>query len=879
MTDGRRTLYLVDGSGYIFRAFFALPRLNNSRGLPTNATYGFIRMLLKLLKEARPSHIAVVFDSARRTFRDELFESYKANRVDTPSDLLQQIPYIYRAVDQFRIPRLVLDGYEADDVIGTLAVRAAGDNFNVVIVTGDKDFMQLVSPNITLWDTMFGKRTGLREVRDRFGVEPRALVDVMALMGDSIDNIKGVPGVGEKTASVLMQNYRSLERLFAGLDKLEQTKIRGAKKLAGVLAAHQTDVELARKLVRVDTDVALDFQPSELAWPGIDEGGVAELLRELEFDSLLTELTPSAKELPQASVNDEVRAEGEILPTVLDGLRRASRIALHLAEDRSGAFVLKLKAIEESRVYVLGPEAFAAAAELLSASLPSKGCHDLKRHIGLLRRHRIELHGVDFDSMLAGFLINPGKPEPSIVDLYHEHLAPLGGDTSAGSDPAVIEALRQTLERKLRDDNLDSLFNEIELPVTRVLADMEAAGIGIDGDALKAMSAEFAGQLARLEHECYELAGREFNLNSPVQLREILFTELGLSVKGLKKTKSGYSTDADTLEKLAAVHPMPQKLLEYRAIAKLKSTYSDALPELIESSTGRIHTSFHQALTATGRLSSSDPNLQNIPARSEEGRRIRRAFVPEPGFVLLSADYSQIELRVLAHLSGEPTLIDAFARGEDIHTRTAREILGDSKPLDAEARRLAKVINFGIIYGMGPQRLASELGIPLTEAADYIKRYFERLPAVRSYIEQTLKNARECGYVTTMYCRRRYLPELNGPDGGARAQAERIAINTPIQGSAADLIKCAMVRLHETLAQRRLPARIVLQVHDELLLEVQNAGFDTVRAVVEHDMEDVAKLRVPLRVELKSGPNWGDLQPLGLGSPASLQPERAQALE
>ncbi len=879
MAEERRTLYLVDGSGYIFRAFFALPRLNNSRGLPTNATYGFIRMLLKLLKEARPTHIAVVFDSARKTFRDDLFESYKANRVQTPSDLLQQIPFIYQAVDQFRIPRLVIDGYEADDVIATLAVRATRDGFNAVIVTGDKDFMQLVSPSITLWDTMFGKRTGVREVRERFGVEPRALVDVMALMGDSIDNIKGVPGVGEKTASALIQNYGSIESLFAGLDKLDQTKVRGAKKLAGLLAAHQGEVELARKLVRVDSDVPVDFAPIDLSWPGIDEKGVADLLRELEFDSLLNELTPSAQELPQAEITEEVRGDGDALPATLETLGKASLVAMHFGGDRAGALVLKIKPAEESRVYLLGPESIHAAAGSLAASAPPKACHDLKRHIGLLRRYGVELGGIDFDSMLAGFLINPGKPEPSIVDLYHQHLAPLGGDTAVGSEPAVIEALRQTLKRKLRDDKLESLFNEIELPVARVLADMEAAGIGIDGDALKAMSAEFAGQLSRLEHECYELAGREFNLNSPIQLREILFSHLGLSVKGLKKTKSGYSTDADSLEKLAAVHPMPQKLLEYRAIAKLKSTYSDALPELIEASTGRIHTSFHQALTSTGRLSSSDPNLQNIPTRTEEGRRIRRAFVAAPGFVLLSADYSQIELRVLAHLSGEPTLIDAFARQEDIHTRTAREILGDNRPLDAEARRLAKVINFGIIYGMGPQRLAGELGIPFSQAGNYIQRYFERLPAVRSYVEQTVTNARECGYVTTMYGRRRYLPELNGPDGGARAQAERIAVNTPIQGSAADLIKLAMVRLHTTLAQQRLPARIVLQVHDELLLEVEKASLEVVRKVLCAEMEGAAELRVPLRVELKNGANWGDLQALGGRGSGSLQPEHSEALE
>jgi DNA polymerase-1 len=877
MAEERRTLYLIDGSGYIFRAFFALPRLNNSRGLPTNATYGFIRMLLKLLKEARPTHIAVIFDSALKTFRDELFESYKANRVETPSDLLKQIPYIYRAVDQFRIPRLVIDGYEADDVIGTLAVRAARNGFNVVIVTGDKDFMQLASPNITLWDTMFGKRTSSREVRERFGVEPRSLVDVMALMGDSIDNVKGVPGVGEKTASALIQHYGSLEALFAGLDTLDRAKVRGTKKLASVLAAHQRDVELARKLVRIDIDVALDYKPADLSWPGIDHDGVAELLRELEFDSLLSELTPSARELPQASASEEIATDRETLPSVLDGLARASYVTLHLGADSSGAVVLKLKAAGDPRVYLLQRDDIPAATELLSASSPPKACHDLKRHLRLLQRYGIEPGGVDFDSMLAGFLINPGKPEPTIVELYHEHLAPLGVDTSAGSDPAVVEALRQPLARKLDADELEYLFKEIELPVARVLADMEAAGIGIDSRALKAMSAEFAGQMGRLEHECYELSGREFNLNSPIQLREVLFSHLRLSVKGLKKTKSGYSTDADSLEKLAAVHPLPLKLLEYRAIAKLKSTYSDALPELIDASSGRIHTSFHQAVTATGRLSSTDPNLQNIPTRSEEGRRIRRAFVPASGFILLSADYSQIELRVLAHLSKEPTLIDAFARDEDIHARTAREIIGNNRSMDAEARRLAKVINFGIIYGMGPQRLAGELGIPLSEATDYIRRYFERLPAVRGYVEQTLKNARECGYVTTMYGRRRYLPELNGPDGGARAQAERIAVNSPIQGSAADLMKLAMVRLHANLVQRRLPARILLQVHDELLLEVKDAGLEAVREAVGLEMEHVADMRVPLRVELKVGPNWGDLQPLVDKDRTSLDAPRSPA--
>jgi len=863
MAEERRTLYLVDGSGYIFRAFFALPQLNNSRGLPTNATYGFIRMLIKLLKDARPTHIAVVFDSARKTFRDDLFEDYKANRVETPTDLQVQIPYIHRAVSAFRINSIVIDGYEADDVIGTLAIRGARDKFNVVIVTGDKDFMQLVSSNITLWDTMRDRRTGPREVRDRFGVEPRALIDIMALMGDAIDNVKGVPGVGEKTASALIRHFGSTEALFAGLDRIEETKIRGAKKVAGLVLEHRGEVELARKLVRIETDVPLEVAPEDFVWPGIDDQAVADLLREVEFNTLLAELTPSAKSLPASDSIDEVRVEKAGVGEVVAELSRASYLAVHFDGSEEITDVLKLKGGGQARVYRIAPDSIAGVAELLSSPTPPKVCHDLKRHIGVLRRHGVELNGHRFDTMLAGFLINPGKPEPSLTELYHEHLAPLGGSASAGSEPAVVDALYQALAPKLESLGLKDLFADIEMPVARVLAEMEATGIGIDAKALRAVSAEFGDQLARLERECFELAGHEFNLNSPLQLRDILFGELKLPTKGLKRTKSGFSTDADALEKLAAAHPLPKKLLEYRAIAKLKSTYTDALPGLISPSSGRIHTSFHQALTATGRLSSTEPNLQNIPTRSEEGRRIRRAFVPAAGFRLLSADYSQIELRVLAHLSTDQTLIDAFARDQDIHTRTAVEVLGVSADaVDAEARRLAKVINFGIIYGMGPQRLAGELGIPLSEASDYIKRYFERLPGVRHYIDETLRRARESGYVTTMYGRRRYLPELNGPDGGARAQAERIAVNTPIQGTAADLIKLAMVRLHATIADRRLGARIVLQVHDELLLEVEEEALAMAREAVRRDMEGVAALRAPLKVELKSGPNWAELERL-----------------
>ena len=872
MPETRRTLYLIDGSGYIFRAFFALPQMNTSHGLPTNAVYGFVRMLFKLLKDARPSHVAVVFDSPRKTFRDDLFESYKANRRETPSDLNQQIPYIYRAVDTFGLKRLMSEGFEADDVIGTLAVRAARDGFNTIVVTSDKDFMQLVSPHITLWDTMRDKRVGVREVRERFGVEPRALVDIMALMGDSIDNVKGVPGVGEKTASALIQHYGSLDALLAHPEQVEQAGIRGGKKIAGLIEQHRGDVELARKLVRIDTEVPLDAKPEDFAWSGVNQKNAAEVLRELEFGSLLAELTPTDNALPPPRAAAETRVTADTISDALNVLRIAGTVALDLTmTDGDGAAVetsatakveLRLKGRGDDRVFAIGRELFPALNELFADGQIGISCHDLKLHLEALSTYDIPLDVPVFDTLLAGFLVNPGKPEPSLTELYHQHLAPLGSNSSGEASVQIVERLREALLPQLERDGLAELFNTIEIPVARVLAEMERTGIGVDAAALAQISAEFGSELERLERECHELAGQPFNLNSPLQLRKVLFEDLKLSAKGLKKTKSGFSTDADTLERLAAVHPLPRKLIEYRGLAKLKSTYSDALAALIDPGTGRIHTSFHQVLTATGRLSSANPNLQNIPTRSESGRRIRRAFVATPTTVLLSADYSQIELRVLAHLSGDPTLIEAFAKGEDIHLRTAREVIGGEGKLDSEARRLAKVINFGIIYGMGPQRLAGELSIPLSEASSYIKRYFERLPGVRKYLDETLAKARDCGYVTTMYGRRRYLPELRGPDGGARAQAERIAINTPIQGSAADLIKLAMVRLHAAIGAQKLSAKMLLQVHDELLLEVAKDAFEATRDAVKIAMEGVAVLAVPLVVELKSGQNWAEMTAL-----------------
>ena len=852
----RKQLILVDGAGYIFRAFFALPPMTNSRGMPTHAIFGFIRMLMKLLKDERPTHIGIVFDSPQKTFRDDLFADYKKNRPEMPSDLGVQIPYINRAVEAFRIKSIVRHGFEADDVIGTLALRAAAKQFTVTIITPDKDFMQLVGPHVTLWDTMRDRRIGVREVRERFGVEPPALVDIQALTGDPIDNIKGVPGIGEKTAAALVKKFGGVKEIYANLERLDESGIKGAKRIADLLKEHRAAAELARTLVRIDTDVPLDVEPDDFVWSGLDQNAAVELLRELEFNSILREIAPA--QIGLSGIAPAVATPVGDLSADLEQLKAAELVAFDLTGNEHGSDCLQIFGAGKS--YAVEQGGFASAAQILNAEQPPKACHDLKTQIHALRRHGVELAGVKFDTMLAGFLLNSGKGEPPLDDLYREYCAPLGGPEVPRSRAEMVARVRDAIAPRLEADGLQPLLADIEMPIAPILAAMEAEGVLVDREALKAISAEFAQQLEKLEAECYALAGREFNLNSPLQLRDILFNHLKLPVKGLKKTKSGFSTDADTLEKLADAHPMPRKLLEYRTIAKLKSTYADALFELIDRRTGRIHTTLHQALVPTGRVSSSDPNLQNIPTRSEEGRRIRRAFIPREGCVLLSADYSQIDLRVLAHLSADKTLVDAFNHDEDIHTRTATEILGiEAGKMNPESRRLAKVINFGIIYGMGPQRLAAQLGIGLPAASEYIKKYFERLPGVRQWLDATVHAARESGYVTTMYGRRRYLPELAGGPGMARAQAERIAINTPIQGTAADLIKLAMIRLYGELSRRKLDARMVLQVHDELLLEVQSDAVTEVGGLARREMEGVAKLLIPLKVDLKWGPNWAEM--------------------
>src|SRR5437870_1792760 len=732
----RPRLYLIDGSGYVYRAFHALPGLGTSRGLPTNAVYGFTNMVAKLLREERPRHLAVVFDLPGETFRDQLYADYKATRAPVPDELRPQIGYVRKIVEALRLPVVEVPGVEADDVIGTLARQASRAGLETVIVTGDKDLMQLVDERTTWLDTMRDRRCGPAEVRERFGVEPALVPDVLGLMGDAIDNIPGVAGIGEKTAATLVRELGPVEEILAHLDAVERTGVRGAKKIREALAREAETARLSKQLATIRCDLPVP-----------------------------------------------------------------------------------------------------------------------------LARRGVALAGPGFDVALASYCLNPSRAEHTIAALAEELLG-VGRDDRA--DPTLAacraartaHALRPLLEERLRAHEMERLFYELEMPLAEVLAEMELAGILIDVAALGALSAEFAAALERLMAEIYALAGMEFNINSPPQLRTVLFERLGISPRGVRRGKTGLSTDVDVLTRLAEQHPLPAKILEYRALAKLKSTYVDTLPALVDPATGRLHTSFNQTVAATGRLSSSDPNLQNIPIRSEEGRRIRAAFVAAPGHRLVSADYSQIELRVLAHLSGDQALIQAFASGEDIHARTAAEVFADRPP--AEGRRLAKVMNYGIVYGMGAARAARELGVSQAEAAAYIDRYLGRYPGVRAFIDATIAEARTRGYVTTVLGRRRYLPELGARDPAVRQFAERAATNTPIQGSAADLIKLAMLEVRRRLAAAGGGARLLLQVHDELVLEVPADRLAAIASAVRDAMEQVFPLRVPLDVDVRPGATWAE---------------------
>ena len=866
-------LFLIDGYSNIFRAFYAIRGLATSKGEPTNAVYGFHNMLRKLLREEEPELIGVAWDLGEPTVRSEKFAEYKANRAPTPEDLRPQLPWIRRLLEAYRIPILELAGYEADDVLGSLAVDAAEEGYEVVLVSADKDLMQLVRPGISLFHTGREKLYDSAGVEEDFGVPPNRVVDVLALTGDSVDNVPGVPGIGKKGAPDLIREFGSLEEL---LDRAEEVS---RKSYREGLLENRESARLSKELVTIHTDLDLRFEPEALHLEEPDVDALREIFAKMEFFSLLEELTTTReeKEISRAQEPEDpeaARSALEALPPEVDllaiGDSSVRGIAVHDGESvlwldfrRSGLRELCLERI---------------AAWLADDAVVLRG-HDLKEVVRLAGEPGASCCRIE-DAMLHAYLLNPALkgyslPELALEGLQHKLMSyseagwkkgeePLQGDSAllafVGERLTICRELGRRYREELADqESLQRVYREIEAPLLPVLVDMEEEGIALDVEYLRGMSRTMGAELGGLEEEIFAIAGESFNLNSPRQLGEILFEKLDYPViKKTKKTKSA-STDAETLEELAARgYDLPEKLLRYREISKLKSTYVDALPELVEED-GRLHTRFHQAVAATGRLSSAEPNLQNIPVREGMGREIRKAFVAPEGRSLLVADYSQIELRVLAHIAEEEAMIEAFREGRDIHAATASRVFGVAQELvSPDQRRAAKVINFGIVYGMTPFGLAKTLHVPPGEAKKFIDAYMERYPGVKRYTEETLATAEEEGKVETLYGRARWLPELKSRNYMVRENGKRMAINARIQGTAADLLKLAMIAVHDRLRRESPATRLLLTVHDELVFETPTDTAPDVAKIVEQEMEGVADLAVPIVAETGWGASWYD---------------------
>lgn len=896
MTRPAGPVFLIDGQSYIYRAFYAVRGLTNSEGLPTNAIFGVVNMLHRIRDEHAPSHLGMVLDAPGKNFRHTAYPEYKANRASMPEELRAQIPHIKAVVGAYRIPILELAGYEADDIIATLATRWERAGAEVVIVSGDKDLMQVVSDRVTMLDTMQDKRIGPAEVHAKFGVEPGRVVEVQALMGDPTDNIPGVPGVGEKTAIKLIAEWNDLDSVLEN-----GAAIKG--KLGGRVREHADLARLSKTLATLDRDVPLSVSVDDLAVTEPDRSRLRELFGTFEFrrllDALDTEGAPSGTSEEEASAAapagryETVRTPAQ-LAAVVQAVRAAGTFCLDTETTALEAIDAELVgvalAVEEERAWYV-PVAHAAddapqldretvlesIRDLLADDSLTLVGQNLKYDLTVLANYGVRSANRLADTMLASYLLNPAQRH-NLDALAQEHLgyamlsystvtddaeknfadvAVADATRYAGEDADITLRLAHRLLPRLENEGMAALFSEVETPLIPALVEMERTGIRVDPAVLAGLSDEFGGKLHRLEEEIHALAGESFNIASPKQLQHILFDKLELPP--VKKTKTGPSTDQSVLERLADKHPLPEKILAYRGFAKLRSTYVDALSKLIRADTGRVHTSFNQSVAATGRLSSTNPNLQNIPIRTEEGRRIRTAFVPAPGWTLLSADYSQIELRLLAHISRDPVLIEAFRTGQDVHARTAAEIFDtDMGAVTSEQRREAKTINFGIIYGMGAQRLARTLRIPFKTAQEYIAQYFARYQGIKTYMDEVVASAREYGYVTTLRGRRRYVPDLHSKSSQLLSAAERVAINTPIQGTAADIIKLAMLAIAARLRASGLRARMLLQVHDELLFEVPEDETDRVGALVRESMEQVMPIEVPLRVDVGSGHNWAE---------------------
>lgn len=922
-------LVLVDGSSYLYRAFHAFPPLTNSAGEPTGAMYGVLNMLKSLISQVQPSHIAVVFDAKGKTFRDEMFEQYKSHRPPMPDDLRKQIQPLHDIIRALGIPLLVIEGVEADDVIGTLAVAASKANQKVLISTGDKDMAQLVDDNIMLINTMNNTLLDREAVIEKYGIPPELIIDYLALMGDSADNIPGVAGVGEKTALGLLQGIGSMAEIYANLNKVAELPIRGAKKLGDKLLAEKEMADLSYRLATIKTDVALDITPEQLTLGESNNDQLTEYFGRYEFKRWLNEVMNGADSITnnneqptkinhyQATPALAQDNSDEALPAIqidrsryetllteadlnrwVEKLKQAKLFALDTETDNLDYMAANLVgisfALENGEAaylplqldYLGAPKTLekTTALTLLKPVLenPSiqKVGQNFKYDLTIFARNDIDVQGVAFDTMLESYVLN-STGRHNMDDLAKRYLGhqtisfeeiagkgknqltfnqiPLEQAAEyAAEDADVTMKLQQVLWEKLsKEPTLEKLFKEMELPLLGVLSRMERRGVLIDSDALFLQSNEIANRLSELEEQAYVLAGQPFNLASTKQLQEILFDKLGLPV--IQKTPKGApSTNEEVLEELAFSHELPKVLVEHRGLSKLKSTYTDKLPQMVNPQTGRVHTSYHQAVTATGRLSSSDPNLQNIPIRNEEGRRIRQAFIAREGFTIVAADYSQIELRIMAHLSQDQGLINAFTQGKDIHRSTAAEIFGVAlDEVTSEQRRNAKAINFGLIYGMSAFGLSRQLGIGRADAQSYMDLYFKRYPGVQTFMHDIREKAKAQGYVETLFGRRLYLPDINSSNGMRRKAAERVAINAPMQGTAADIIKRAMIQLDQTL-QNDPDIAMIMQVHDELVFEVRSEKVAFYSELIKTQMESAADLVVPLIVEVGQGANWDE---------------------
>ena len=888
-------LYLIDGSSYIFRAYYGIRAdLSTSEGFPTNAVYGFATMLLKFLREYEPRYLAMVFDSKGEVFRNEIYPEYKANRDEAPENLKLQFPKIFELVRAFSIPMLAMEGYEADDIMGTIA--RAQEESKVVLVTGDKDFCQLVSKNVTLVDTMRERVTGTGEVQKKYGIKPGQMVDFFALVGDKVDNVPGVAGVGEKTASALISEYGDLDGVYDNLDVLRPSVARKLKE-------HKDNAYLSRELVTIKTDVEVGTGIEDFRYGGYEARNLREIFSELEFEKLLDDIGASRQPSEGKSVrydSYETVFEEKSLSRVISMIEEAGELSIDLETDSKlpmnagivgfslcpapgRAFYVPVGHVGtiEAEKQIKLETALSMLKPVLESEDINKTGQNIKYEMLVLRNHGVTLRGIYFDTMLAAHLLDASRvsyklDELSRTELGHrmisyDDVTGKGKSKKNFSEVDIETATRYSCEdsdvtlilsRKfletLKQEGLWDLYRENVLGLLPVLCDMEFTGVSVDTAILEEMSKEFEKDLSSIKAEIYEKTGGEFNINSTKQLSEVLFEKLRLPAR--KKTAKGaFSTDSEVLRDLSAIHEVPRLILRHRFLSKLKSTYIDQLPRLINPATGRIHTSFNPAGTSTGRLSSSDPNLQNIPIKTEDGKRIRKSFVAKDGCLILSADYSQIELRLLAHFSRDPTLLEALRGNKDVHVATACEIFNATEDqVTSEMRNLAKTINFGIIYGISAFGLSKQLGTTVSVSRNYINRYFDRYSEVKAYMQSSVEEARNRGYTETLVGRRRPIPELVSGNRVERSRGEREAINTPIQGSAADIINLAMIRIFTKLEEEGFRSKMILQVHDELLFEVHETELEELQTHIKNDMENAWELRVPLKVEMRAAENWAE---------------------